>query len=288
VGTHDCDHAQFASDEAATELPTYDEMNVERPVNPKLLSACLVASIFACAAIAATAGPLEIAGSTTVQKSIVEPVISEARVTASLELRMLGVGTGKGMKMLFDGKVPVAAVSDDLVDAIAAAKKAGALTVPENLKMVTILTDHLVAVVHPDNPVQSLSKDQLAAIFGGKITNWKDVGGADRPIIVVVGPPYSGTRDVIERLVLHGGSFSEAAKEMRTTFAELSEVARNQSAIGCLGKGAAQAATGRIRELKGSDISRPLGFVTVGEPSAEVMKLYDFLRTPKARKLFIE
>jgi hypothetical protein len=43
-----------------------------------------------------------------------------------------------------------------------------------------------------------------------------------------------------------------------------------------------------VREAKGPDVSRPLAFVTVGDPSPEVKKLYDFLQTAEAKKLFLE
>ena len=90
---------------------------------------------------------------------------------------MLGVGTGKGMQMLIEGRVAVAAVSDELADAVASAKKAGVVTVPGNLKMTTIRKDQLVPIVHPDNKIAELTKDQLRGILSGKTTNWKEVGG---------------------------------------------------------------------------------------------------------------
>jgi phosphate transport system substrate-binding protein len=255
----------------------------------KPLSASLLTFALAFAAARAPANPLDIAGSTTVQKTIVEPVSARALAAVGLELKMLGVGTGKGMQMLFEGKVTVAAVADDLADAVEAARRAGATTVPENLKMVTILIDQIVPVVYPDNPVPELSKDQLKAILSGRITNWKDVGGSDQPILVVVGTPGSATRGVIEKQVLGGiGLFSPTAKEVRTTYAELSEVARDKGAIGCVGRASAQAAKGWVREVKAPSISRPIGFVTIGKPSTDVQKLYDFLKTPEAKKLFVE
>ena len=256
-------------------------MNLKRFAASGLVSALLFS------AATAVAAPLEIAGSTTVQKSIVDPVSAKAR-ESGLELKMLGVGTGKGMQMLFDGKVTVAAISDQLPDAVAAAKKAGATAIPANLKLMTVLTDHLVPIVHPDNKVAALSKDQLQAILTGKTTNWKDVGGADLPIVVVIPAAGSGTRGVIEKQVLGGAAFVASAKELRTSSAEIAEVARDKGAIGYVGAGVAEGAKGKVRETKGPDVSRPLGFVTIGEPSAEVKKLFDFLLTAEAKKLFVE
>lgn len=237
--------------------------------------------------VAVAANPLEIAGSTTVQKAIIEPVSAKAK-EAGVEIKMLPVGTGKGMQMLFDGKVTVAAISDTLPDAVNASKKAGATNVPANLKMVTVHIDKLVPIVHPDNKVAALSKEQLQAILTGKVSNWKDVGGSDAPIVVVVAAPGSATRAVVEKQVLGGAGFASSAKELRTTNAELAEVARDKGAIGYVGSGAAESAKGKVREVKGPEVSRPLGFVTVGDPSPEAKKLFDFLLAAETKKLFVD
>lgn len=243
----------------------------------------VIAALTATAAVCAA--PLEIAGSTTVQKVIVDPVTGKAK-DAGLELKMLPVGSGKGVQMLFEGKAPVAAISEEIGDAVASAKKAGAANIPTNIKVHTIMTDKLVAVVNADNPVKELSAEQLKGILLGKVQNWKDVGGPDLPIIVVTGAPGSGTRGVVEKVLLGGQGITANAKELRATSAELGEVSRDKGAIGMLGAGMALAAKGKAREIKAPDVSRPLSLVTVGDPNPEVQKLIDFLKTSDAQKLF--
>jgi phosphate transport system substrate-binding protein len=145
-----------------------------------------------------------------------------------------------------------------------------------------------VPIVHPDNKVAALSKDQLRAIFSGKVTNWKDVGGADQQIVLVVAAAGSGTRGILDKQVMTGTPVHSGAKELRTSAAEVAEVARDKGAIGYVGAGVAESAKGKVRETKGPDVSRPLGFVTVGEPTADVKKLLDYLQTADAKKLFVE
>jgi phosphate transport system substrate-binding protein len=275
--------AQVA-DQAVDNLGTTFQPELKMP-NLFFLKSMFAATSIALS-VAVAANPLEIAGSSTVHKAIVEPVSAKAK-EAGVEIKMLSVGTGKGMQMLFDGKVTVAAVSDTLQDAVNASKKAGATNVPANLKMVTVHTDKRVPIVHPDNKVTALSKEQMQAILTGKVSNWKDVGGSDAPIVVVVSAPGSGTRSVIEKL-LGGAGFASSAKELRTTTAELDEVARDKGAIGYVGSGAAESAKGKVREVKGSEVSRPLGFVTVGDPSPEAKKLFDFLFAAETKKLFVD
>ena len=233
------------------------------------------------------ANPLEIAGSTTVQKAIIDPVTSKAKENG-IEIKMLGVGTGKGMQMLIDGKVTVAAISDTLPDAVNAAKKAGVTAVPGNLKMVTVHTEKMVTIVHPENKVSTLNKDQLQSILSGKVTNWKDVGGADAPIVVVLPASGSGTRGVVDKQLLSGATLVSSAKELRTTSAELVEVGRDKNSIGFVGSGTAESSKGKVREVNGFEVSRPLGLVTIGDPSPQAKKLFDFLSTAEAKKLFVE
>ncbi len=246
------------------------------------MAACLIHTATAHAAT------LEVAGSTTVQKSIIEPASAKVLEATGLELKMMGVGTGKGMLMLFDGKVTVAAVSDDLADAVAGAKKAGATNVPANLKMVTILQDDLVPIVHASNKVGKLSKEQVRDILTGKIANWKDVGGAEGAILVVIPAAGSGTRAVIEKQVIGGAAFAAGAKELRTSSAEVAEVARAANAIGYVGAGVAEGSKGKVSTVEGAKVSRPLGFVTIGDPSPEAKKLFEFLQTSAAKKLYLQ
>ncbi len=253
----------------------------------KMLTASLLSLTLAWAGAGVQAAPLEIAGSTSVQKAIVDPVTAKA-LEAGVEIKMLGVGSSKGLLMLLEGKVTVAAVSESLADAVNGAKKLGAANVPANLKLHTVLIDKMTPIVHPDNKISALNKDQLKGIFSGKIQNWKEVGGVDAPIAVVMASASSGTRGVVDKQVLGGEPLSTTAKELRTSAAEVAEVARDKNAIGYVGAGTAEGAKGKVTEVKGPDVSRPLGFVTIGEPSPEVKKLFDFLQTAEAKKLFLE
>jgi phosphate transport system substrate-binding protein len=236
----------------------------------------------------ARAQVLEVAGSSTVAKSIVEPSQAKLREATGIELKMLSVGTGKGMQMLFDGKVKVAAVSASLDEAVDDAKKAGSVAAPAGLKLHTLLTDQLVPIVHNDNPVKELSREQLRGLLSGKLQNWKEVGGPDLAVLVVTGAPGSGTRGVLEKQLLAGQAFASGAKELRTSAAELAEVARDKAAIGYVGSGTAESAKGKIKELKAPALSRPLGLVTVGEPTPEVRKVLDYLLSTEAKKLFLQ
>ena len=65
------------------------------------------------------AAPLEIAGSTTVNKTIIEPTQATALTATGVEPKMMPVGSTKGLQMLFEGRVAMAALSDSLEDSVA-------------------------------------------------------------------------------------------------------------------------------------------------------------------------
>ena len=98
----------------------------------------------------------------------------DARVTVT------GGGSGVGISALLDKTTDIAMASRSIkFGETMKAKKLG-----EDLTEAIIAYDALAVVVHPSNPVNQLTREQLEGIFRGKITNWKEVGGEDRKIVV--------------------------------------------------------------------------------------------------------
>ena len=75
----------------------------------------------------------------------------------------------------------------------------------------------LVFIVNEENPVQSLSQQQLRDIYAGKITNWKDVGGADLPIVAFQRREDSGSQTLFQKLLIQGGELIDAPTELAPT-----------------------------------------------------------------------
>jgi phosphate transport system substrate-binding protein len=95
-----------------------------------------------------------------------------------------------------------------------------------------VALDGLSVYVHADNPVKDLALDQLEAIFTGKMRNWKDVGGADAPIILYSRENSSGTYEFFKEHVLKGKDFAANAQTMPGTAAVLQSVAKEKNGIG--------------------------------------------------------
>ena len=133
------------------------------------------------------------------------------------------VGSSAGIKNTIEGTSQIGMASRDLKDE---EKNAG-------LKETEIALDGIALVTHKNNTVKDLTVDQIKGIYTGKITNWKDVGGKDAPIVVLSREDGSGTRDGFQEKV---GFESEAlTKEAQISDGNgniKSTVAGNENAIG--------------------------------------------------------
>ena len=94
-----------------------------------------------------------------------------------------------------------------------------------------VAIDGIAVVVDPSNAVDGLSKDDLTGIYDGSITNWKDVGGSDMPIVVVGREAGSGTRGAFEEL-LGLEDACKYANELDSTGAVMAKVASTPGSIG--------------------------------------------------------
>jgi len=166
-------------------------------------------------------GSISMVGSTSMEK--LANALSEAfmeeypDVTVTAEF----VGSGAGIEAVTNGTADIGNSSRSLKDE---EKAAG---VVENV----VAIDGIAVCVDPVNEVADLTKEQLTNIYNGTITNWKEVGGADEPIIVIGREAGSGTRGAFEELV----DLKDACKyanELDSTGAVIAKVASTPGAIG--------------------------------------------------------
>ena len=165
---------------------------------------------------------LPIAQQTAERFMILNP---DARVTVT------GGGTGVGLSALLDGTTDIAMASRG----IKFSEKMKAKTAGEELEEVPIAYDALAVVVHPSNPVNQLTRQQLEDIFRGKITNWKQVGGDDRKIVVYSRETSSGTYEFFKESVLKNKNYMSSSLSMPATGAIIQSVSQTKGAIGYVG-----------------------------------------------------
>ena len=99
----------------------------------------------------------------------------------------------------------------------------------------TIAYDGITVVVNPKNPVSELTFDQLRGIYNGSISNWKEVGGEDKPIAVISRDSSSGTYEYFKEAVLLGDEYRPDALTQPATGGIVGEISQNPNAIGYIG-----------------------------------------------------
>lgn len=149
----------------------------------------------------------------------------------SARVTVTGGGTGVGISALLDETTDIAMASR----AIKFSEKMKAKAAGEDLEEVPIAYDALAVVVHPSNPVKQLTRQQLESIFRGKITNWKQVGGDDRKIVVYSRETSSGTYEFFKESVLKNKNYMSSSLSMPATGAIIQSVSQTRGAIGYVG-----------------------------------------------------
>jgi phosphate transport system substrate-binding protein len=244
-----------------------------------------ITAIILCIAVSAgvaLADPLLLSGSSTVQKLIFEPAQKVLEKKTGVMIDCSGPGSINGVKALMKKEVAAAIISCplDLVFPETGIPTEG--TYREHV----IHQDSVVAIVHPGNKVKSLTLAQLAGIHSGKITNWKEVGGPDDRIVVVVPPQSSGTRAFVRDAVMQGAAFAANAYVTVTDREAIDIVAKSPIAVAMLSDGFVRMGNGKVKTIKTPPLKRQLSIVTRDDPSPALKSVIDFLKSKEAKKLF--
>lgn len=153
----------------------------------------------------------------------------------------------------------------------------------------------LVVITHPSNPVKTLSENQLREIFAGTIQNWKDVGGPDHPIVVVVPGKNTGAFNNFSYFALKRTEIQYDFMAYRSTRVVM--VVKNIPwTISFITTGAyvvgAEVKTIDINGITATDPAYPyqqvFSFVTKGEPCCEAKKLIDFTFSDEGKKIILK
>ncbi len=217
-----------------------------------------------------------------------------------------GGGSGTGLSSLISGTCDIAMSSRNIKEKeIALAKQKGI-----NPNEIEVALDGLAVVVNPNNPVSSLAIDQLAAIFTGRITNWKELGGKDEKIVLLSREVNSGTHVYFKEHVLRKNDpnskeeFAPSALMLSSSQAIADEVAGNSAAVGYYGMGYISKKQKPLSIAKDEKseyeaptienvingkypISRPLFLYTNGAPEGLVKKFIDFTLSKEGQDIVL-
>ena len=237
-----------------------------------------IAATFIPAALADT---VRLHGATTVQDVLVTPHRAAVQKSTGHTLEIVGNATGKGLVDLADGKADAAMVSEPLDIAVGAAQLAGKTIDPAKLQMHEIRRAEVSFVVHPSNGVDKLSWEQLADMHTGKITNWKQVGGKDLPIVVYSDAITGGTRALVKKVVMNGNDYAPGVRSLTAVKRVAELVAKDPAGVGAVGSNFVDPKQQKIVQTR--KVERPLALVTLGAPSPAVKQVVEALRAESAK-----
>ena len=185
------------------------------------LAAIMALSLVACGGNDSLSGKVATDGSTSMQKVIMSLKETFEGENAGVEVTYNPTGSGSGITAVAEGRCDIGLSSRNLKDA---EKEQGLVG--------TILAyDGIAVIINPENTVEDLSVEQIAAIYTGEITNWSEVGGSDSEIVLIGREANSGTRDGFESIT----GTEDACKyrqELTSTGDVITAVASNPGAVG--------------------------------------------------------
>jgi phosphate transport system substrate-binding protein len=221
-----------------------------------------------------------------------------------VRIAVTGGGSGTGIAGLINGTVDIANASRQMKPEEVEKAQANGITPVEHV----IARDAIAVVVHPSNPVDHLTLQQLSDIFSGKITNWSEVGGDDRPIVLLSRESNSGTHVYfLEEVVRLGDKdaktlFSPDTLLISSSEGISAEVRQNPNAIGYDGLGYVTPDQKAIAVAASPDgpytkpsidtvnrgvypISRDLYMYTAGEPGGAIAEYLAWIRSSEGQKI---
>jgi phosphate transport system substrate-binding protein len=256
----------------------------------------LLAVIVAVAFMAGVAGAadLVIKGSTTVLPIAQKAVEAYMKAHPDVDISLSGGGSSNGIKALIDGSTDIADASRFIKDKeVKMAIKNGVYPVP-----FAVAYDSIIPVVHPGNSLENITTAQLKDIYMGKITNFNQIGGPDRKIVVCSRDTSSGTFETWEKQVMKKERVTPRAQVMASNGAIVTAVAGNENAIGYIGLGYVNDNVKplTVNGVEGNEettldgsfpISRPLFMFTNGWPKGETLRFINFVLNPETGQKYV-
>lgn len=233
----------------------------------------VVAFVLSGTGYAVAGTELRVHGSVAVGTGIIKANQAAIERDTGLTLNVIVNGDGNGLKDLYSGKTDLAMIGSPikLLEAGLNAASPGSISVAD-FQVAPVGADIVRFIVNPANPVKSLTEAQVRDIFTGKITTWKEVGGADQPIVVVTGAPNLGARLNVVALFLGGTDITGTAR----TVQQLSQVAQVVAQVpNAIGYGNAGSITGAVAVITGAEVKQTLYLVSKGAPTAEMRQLIE-------------
>lgn len=274
----------------------------------------ILLSIFLCIVIVSCSryngnenAGMQIKGSDTIVNLVQVWAEKFSQINDGINVGVTGGGTGTGFAALLNNTCDIAMASRQVEEnEVNLAKKQNII-----YKEFIVGLDGLAVLVNKSNPVNNLTMEQLRDIFMAKITNWEQIGGENRPIVLLSRESNSGTHMFFKETVIRlndinsKDEFSPKALLMPSSQAIVDEIYQNPNAIGYAGIGFMNDQTKAVSVSAQNSteyfyptienvmygkypISRPLYLYTNGEPKGTVKDFIDYALSEQGQKIVVE
>lgn len=259
-----------------------------------LAGTLLVGSLVGCSLVGSSSSgsdlsKITVSGSTSVGPTMEVLAEDYQKANEGTTIEVQQVGSSAGITNTIDGTSQIGMSSRDLKD-----------EEKSELKEYQIAIDGIAVITNSANKVKDLTLDQIKDIYTGKITNWKEVGGADADIVVVSREDGSGTRDGFQEIVgfesedlSSNAQISDGSGNIKTT------VQGNENAIGYISFGYLDDSINSV-QIDGVEpteenvyndtypISRPFLLVTKGDATGDAKSFIDYVLSDEGQKTIEE
>ena len=185
------------------------------------LAAVMALSLVACGGNNGLSGKVATDGSTSMEKVIGALKETFEGENKGVEVTYNPIGSSAGITAVLEGRCDIGLSSRSLKDA---EKEQGMVAT-------TLAYDGIAVIVNPENTVEDLTVEQIAAIYKGEVTNWSEVGGIDAEIVLIGREAGSGTRSGFEEIV-DVEDACQYRQELTSTGDVITAVAQNPGAVG--------------------------------------------------------
>lgn len=201
-------------------------------MNRAKMLGCVVLSVAMLSSVAVGGDEVRMDGSTTVGP-IADAFAEYFEKTRDVKITVNKTGSGDGAAALIADRCDIANMSRPMkMKEFEKAVANGVMPVAHVVAM-----DGVCVAVHPKNPIKALTTEKIKAIYQGKITNWKELGGPDMKIVPISRDTNSGTYETFHKLVMNKDAMAEGIAHVNSQPHMQKRIQDTQAAIGYVGLG---------------------------------------------------
>ena len=252
-------------------------------------NACFVGRILLAgamfAAAPAHADTFTLQGSTTLSNRLMIPQRKAIEAASGHKLVLVPNKSSLGLQALFEGSAQFAMISGPLDTELKTLQTALPNAPFDRLRTFQVARVQMAFAVHPDNPLRTITRGKLRSILQGKVKNWREVGGSDLPIQLVMVREGGGVQASVENALLEGGKI-DAGEAIRVQISSqvVKIVLQLPGALGLAQAGIVRRAEAPELALD-EPIDQRLSLVVLGEPTPEMKSVIDAVSDVAAKVL---